>query len=176
MDIVQSPQVKQQLLKDDGAIPNNPTLPLLVYQGALQLPAQNPAAAIEKLLAANKWGGSWRNGIYDFHHYHSTAHEVLACYSGSAEVRLGGESGITLTIKQGDVVIIPAGVGHKNLGSSNDFRVVGAYPSGQNWDMNYGKSGERPQADENIARVPLPPTDPIYGDEGPLVTHWHREE
>jgi uncharacterized protein YjlB len=172
MDIVQSPQVKRYLLKDDGAIPNNPNLPLLVYKGALQLPAQNPAAAIEELLAANQWGGSWRNGIYSFHHYHSTAHEVLVCYSGTAEVQLGGESGITLTLKQGDVVVIPAGVGHKNLGNSADFKVVGAYPPGQTWDMNYGKPGERPQADENISRVPLPPTDPVYGDNGPLHEHW----
>jgi uncharacterized protein YjlB len=70
------------------------------------------------------------------------------------------------------VVIIPAGVGHKNMGSSSDFRVVGAYPPGQTWDMNYGKPNERPQADKNISRVPLPPADPIYGDNGPLVEFW----
>lgn len=174
-NITQTPQVICELLKDDGSIPNNPQLPLLVYQGALQLPVQDPAAAIEELLAGNEWGGSWRNGIYNFHHYHSTAHEVLVCYRGTAKVQLGGESGITLTLKQGDVVVIPAGVGHKNLGNSDDFRVVGAYPPGQDWDMNYGKPGERPQTDENISRVPLPPSDPVYGDNGPLCEHWFNQ-
>jgi uncharacterized protein YjlB len=175
-DIVQTPQVICKLLKDDGSIPNNPRLPLLVYQGALNLPAQNPAGIIEDIFAANQWGSSWRNGIYTFHHYHSTAHEVLACYSGSVEVKMGGESGITLSVKKGDVIIIPAGVGHKNLGNSSDFRVVGAYPPGPGWDMNTGNPDERPQADENIARVPLPPTDPIFGSTGPLVEHWLNKE
>ncbi len=171
-DIIQTPQVMCELLQDDGSIPNNPRLPLLVYQGVLQLPTQNSAGAIEKIFDTNQWGRSWRNGIYSFHHYHSTAHEVLACYIGLAEVKIGGENGITLSVKRGDVIIIPAGVGHKNLGSSSDFRVVGAYPPGPTWDMNYGKPDERPQADENIARVPLPPADPIFGPTGPLGEHW----
>jgi len=85
---------------------------------------------------------------------------------------MGGESGITLSVKRGEVIIIPAGVGHKNLGNSSGFRVVGAYPPGPTWDMNYGKPDERPQADENIARVPLPPADPIFGSKGPLVEYW----
>ena len=72
----------------------------------------------------------------------------------------------------GDVIIIPAGVAHKNLGSSGDFRCVGAYPPGQDWDMNYGKAGERPAADENIANVPLPVADPVFGFEGPLMKNW----
>lgn len=175
-DVLQTPQVIHRLLADDGSIPNNPTLPLLIYQSALRLPEQNPAGVIEEIFAANQWGGSWRNGIYTFHHYHSTAHEVLGCYSGSVEVQLGGENGLKLSMQRGDVVIIPAGVGHKNLSSSADFRVVGAYPPGQNWDMNYGKPGERPQADENIARVPLPPADPVFGNDGPLVEHWFKQE
>jgi uncharacterized protein YjlB len=116
--------------------------------------------------------GTWRNGIYSYHHYHSTAHEVLGCYRGSAKVQFGGESGIVEELSAGDVVIIPAGVGHKNLGASADFAVVGAYPRGQDYDMNYGKPGERPRADENIARVPLPETDPIFGKDGPLLRHW----
>jgi uncharacterized protein YjlB len=173
--IIQTPNTIIQHLKDDGAIPNNPILPLLVYQAALQLPEGKSAEAIEAIFAANQWGHSWRNGIYSFHHYHSTAHEVLACYSGTVKVQLGGEQGVTLAVQRGDVVIIPAGVGHKNLESSRDFRVVGAYPPDQTWDMNYGQPGERPQADKNIARVPPPPTDPIYGDAGPLVDHWLKK-
>lgn len=166
------PDATAHLLADDGAIPNNPTLPLLVYQGALTLPDHDPAATIEALFAANGWGSSWRNGIYSYHHYHSTAHEVLACYAGSVTVKMGGESGITLSLQKGDVMVIPAGVGHKNLESSPDFGVVGAYPPGQRWDLLTGQPDERPGADQNIARVPLPPTDPLYGTTGPLVDEW----
>lgn len=170
--VVQMPQLLVHLLTDDGAVPNNPKLPLLVYQGALNLPAQNPARVIEEIFSTNQWGRSWRNGIYNFHHYHSTAHEVLACYSGSVKVKMGGKSGVTLSVQRGDVMIIPAGVGHKNLGNSSDFGVVGAYPPGPNWDMMYGRPDERPQADKNIVNVPLPPTDPVFGSNGPLVEHW----
>ena len=92
--VIQTPRVAVHQLKDDGTIPNNDKLPLLVYQGALSLPDQNPAAVVEALFRANQWGGSWRDGIYGFHHYHSTAHEVLAICRGKAKVQLGGENGI----------------------------------------------------------------------------------
>jgi uncharacterized protein YjlB len=171
-DLLNPPQVLAHLLADDGTFPNNARLPLLAYPGALRLSARDLAAAIEALLRTNGWGGSWRNGVYSFHHYHSTAHEVLGVYAGRADVQLGGEDGIVVAVSRGDVVIIPAGVAHKNLGASRDFRVVGAYPRGQHPDMNHGRAEERPRADENIAAVPLPAMDPIYGDLGPLVERW----
>lgn len=161
-----------RLLEDDGTFPNNPALPLVVYRGAFQFVREGSPVAMEELFAANRWGGGWRNGIYSFHHYHSTAHEVLAVYGGSARVQLGGEKGLTMEIMPGDVVIIPAGVAHKNLGSGPGFRIVGVYPSGQTWDMNYGKPGERPAADRNIASVPLPQADPVYGEGGFLEELW----
>ena len=60
---------------DDGAIPNSP-LPVLVYHDIEQV-ASGPASC-EALFHDHGWGGSWRDGIFDFHHFHSTAHEVLA--------------------------------------------------------------------------------------------------
>ena len=170
--MVRSGQVIHQRLKSDDSFPNNDRLPLLVYQGALALPQSNPAAMVEDLFESNGWNGSWRNGIYGFHHYHAKAHEVLGIYDGSAEVQLGGDNGITLTVCRGDVVIIPAGVAHKSLGAGSNFSVVGAYPLGQSPDMCYGKAGERPQADDHIAGVSLPRMDPVYGAGGPLKTHW----
>jgi uncharacterized protein YjlB len=170
--IVQPPQVIARVLSDDGTFPNNEQLPLLVYTPALILPAGDAAEAFETVFAANEWGSSWRNGVYGYHHYHSTAHEVLGIYAGTAKVQLGGPSGVVLTVTPGDVVIIPAGVAHKNLGASTNFRCVGAYPLGQQWDMNYGRPGERPRADENIAAVAVPGTDPVYGAGGPLADHW----
>ncbi len=108
------------------------------------------------------------------HHYHSTAHEALGVYAGSARVQLGGESGPVFEIRAGDVVVIPAGVAHKRVASTAEFGVVGAYPDGQRPDMCYGSDGERPGTDENIRRVPAPRKDPVFGDEGPLLDVWMR--
>ncbi len=168
---VREPDVLARVLEDNGTFPNS-QLPLLVYRRALVLPERDPAAAFERLFAAHGWGSGWRNGIYPYHHYHSTAHEVLGIYRGSAKVQFGGERGITCEVSAGDVLIIPAGVAHKNLGSSDDFGVVGAYPEGQDWDMNYGHPDERPDADNNIKRVPLPKMDPVYGADGPSAENW----
>ena len=172
--IVRSVQACAHVFADDGAIPNNPALPLLVYPGALQLPGEDPAAACEAVFEANGWGGAWRDGIYPFAHYHSTAHEVLGICRGEASVRFGGAAGIVLAVRPGDVLAIPAGVGHQNLGAGADLLVVGAYPAGQRWDLCYGKPEERPRALRNIARVPLPSTDPLYGPAGPLIERWLR--
>lgn len=158
---------------DDGTFPNN-SLPLLVYKNAVELKADDPAGVFESLFHGNGWSGSWRNGVYGYHHYHSTAHEVLGVYRGSSKITLGGPDGETFEVTPGDVVVIPAGVAHKNEGSSSDFSVVGAYPLGTSPDMNYGKAGERPAADEAIAAVPPPGSDPIYGNVGGLADAWQR--
>ena len=155
--------VETHLIPDDGVVPNN-RLPLVVYRGVLP-DSRDRASACEEMFARNGWPDAWRNGIYGHHHYHSTAHEALLVYGGSAKVQLGGESGNIETIGVGDVIVIPAGVGHKNLGSSSDFHVVGAYPPQQNVDMNYGKPGERPRVDENIARLALPLLGVVTGRE-----------
>lgn len=171
-DVLTRPDVTTEQLEDDGTFPNNPTLPLVVYRQAFDASVGDPAGTLEEVFAANRWGGSWRNGIYDYHHYHSTAHEVLGVARGSARVQLGGPDGATFEVAAGDVLILPAGVAHKNLGASSNFLVVGAYPEGQSWDMNYGKAEERPAADRNIEEVPPPASDPLYGTDGPLVEHW----
>jgi uncharacterized protein YjlB len=87
-------------------------------------------------------------------------------------VRFGGDVGIELIVRAGDVAVLPAGVGHQNLGASPDLLLVGAYPRGQRWDLCRGQPEERPQVLENIQRVPLPAADPVYGADGPLVEHW----
>ena len=169
-----APEIETYPLKDNGPIPNNSRLPLLVYRAALRLPPEDPAAAFEQMFAHWDWRGQWRNGIYPFHHYHSTSHEALGVYAGHARVRFGGEGGggIEAVVSAGDLVVIPAGVGHGNLGSSGDFGVVGAYPDGHTWDLLRGQPGERPQADRNIAGLPRPKHDPIYGADGPLRQAW----
>ena len=157
--------------KDDGSIPNS-RYAVLIYRGAVDLDARDPASSMEERFTANHWTNSWRNGIYPFHHYHSTSHEVLGVYQGSATVRLGGERGQDFFVEAGDVIVIPAGVGHKNLGASERFGVVGAYPNGRRWDLLRGRPGERPQADQNILAIPMPTEDPLYGSDGPLKKIW----
>jgi uncharacterized protein YjlB len=116
--------------------------------------------------------GSWRNGIFDFHHFHSTAHEVLAILRGHASVQLGGPGGARFEVAAGDVLVLPAGTGHRNLGSSPDLLVAGAYPRGQSWDLRRGDPGEHDEVLANIAAVALPATDPVLGPAGPLVELW----
>jgi len=167
-----NPQVVSHLLLADGDIPNNPRLPLLLYPSAVGLADYDPAAVFEELFAANGWVGCWRNGIFPFHHYHSTAHEVLGIYSGTAQVQLGGEKGVTLTLSPGDVAIIPAGVGHKKLSASGALGVVGAYPRGQQPDICRGASVSCQFAAQQVARVCVPERDPVYGLGGPLCSYW----
>lgn len=159
-------------LDDDGAIPNNARAPLLVYRQAVTLPEHDPATVFESLFTANGWPAAWRNGIYPYHHFHSTAHEVLGVFAGTATALFGGESGIRLTVSAGDVVVVPAGVGHKAIEASTDLGIVGAYPAGTRPDLCRGAPGERPGCLDAIARVAIPDRDPLYGDEGPLRRHW----
>ena len=157
------------VFEDDGRIPNS-RLPLLVYRQAV--PAD--PAAIEKRFAAHDWSGGWRNGIYPFHHFHSTAHEVLGIARGSAEVMFGGPSGRAVTVNAGDVVVIPAGVGHCNKGDSGDLLVVGAYPGGGDYDLRRGDPAEHGEVVGNIAQVALPGRDPVFAGDGPLLRLWSR--
>lgn len=166
-------QPEKLYFKDDGVIPNN-KLPLLLYRHAFAAKGSAGAAWLEQRFAANNWSNSWRNGIFSYHHYHSITHEVLGIYSGSALVHLGGEKGQKVKIEAGDIIIIPAGVGHKNLESEN-LGVVGAYPGGHEWDIKRGLEGERPQADENIAAVPIPLTDPLLGSKDGLTKIWNEK-
>jgi len=169
--IVMEPE--KLFFKDDGVIPNN-KLPLLLYRNAFAARGSEGAAWLEQQFAANNWSNSWRNGIFSYHHYHSITHEVLGIYSGSAWVHLGGEKGQKVRIEAGDIIIIPAGVGHKNLESEN-LGVVGAYPGGHDWDIKRGLDGERPQADKNIAAVAIPLTDPLLGTQKGLTKIWNEK-
>jgi uncharacterized protein YjlB len=170
---MQQEQVKLLRFDDDGSIPNHPTLPLIVYPGAL--PQQSSASYLEELFERNQWSGAWVNGVFSYHHYHSTAHEVLGVAGGSATIQFGGEQGEAIQVQIGDIVVIPAGVGHRKQEASTDFRVVGAYPAGQDWDLCTGKPEERPQVLQNIRQVPLPQADPVYGQQGPLLKAWHHQ-
>lgn len=159
--------IRSFLLKDDGEIPNNQLLPVIVYEGVFE-----DFSVVEETFNRHNWRGSWSGDIYDFHHYHSNVHEVLGVVSGSAVILLGGNAGEKLQISAGDVVLLPAGTGHKKLKSSADFTVIGAYPNGAVYNMNRRKPQDRIHALKEIKNVPIPELDPVFGEGGPLIDKW----
>ncbi|ODT77761.1 MAG: hypothetical protein ABS76_26005 [Pelagibacterium sp. SCN 64-44] len=162
--------VALEYFADDGRFPNS-TLPVLIYRQALP-PEAASAEALEQLFDGNGWPSQWRAGVYDYDHYHSTAHECLGVASGAAVLRLGGPEGRDVSVKAGDVLLLPAGIAHRRVEAAPDFLIVGAYPPGQDWDVLTGADGERPSADQRIAQVPLPQTDPVGGRGGPALEKW----
>ncbi|PAY07101.1 hypothetical protein CK489_14920 [Bradyrhizobium sp. UFLA03-84] len=171
---VVSPDAEPQtfVFQDDGLVPNNP-MPFLVYKGAVDV-GSNPEATIEQLFGSNGWGAMWRNGVYDFAHYHATVHEVLGVARGSARVQFGGAHGRALEIAAGDVAILPAGTGHQCLSASSDFSVVGAYPPGPPMDLQRPTPESHARALRTIPLVAVPATDPVLGRDGPLLRLWKR--
>jgi uncharacterized protein YjlB len=133
--LLQSRRIATFRFRDDGFIPNNPWFPVTVYRRAVKLSRSlDPAAVWEALFESNGWGDTWRDGIYDYLHYHSRIHEVLGIARGSAIVRLGGNKGRSVKLKAGDAVVIPAGTGHQCLSASKTFMAVGAYPPKGTYD------------------------------------------
>ena len=167
------PQIEHFILEQNGNFPNN-TLPVLIYKNAIDLTQQKnqEAKTAQQIFEKNDWGNTWENGIYNFHHYHSNTHESLAVAEGNAQVILGGPDGRKVEIKAGDVIIIPAGVGHKCLSASENFLCVGGYPEGKDYDIKRGEESELPGALKHIHEVPLPATDPVYGKEALILSYW----
>jgi uncharacterized protein YjlB len=157
-------QLETWLAPPGDRIPNHPRYPVLAYRG---VPAANegPEAA-RALFAERGWGGSWVNGVFPFHHFHSTSHEVLAVVAGSATLELGGPQGRSFDVAAGDVLVLPAGTGHRRAAADRTFTVVGAYPAGQeNYDILRGDNpAEVEAARERIARLAAPDRDPVGGD------------
>lgn len=157
--------------EDDGLVPNNP-MPLVVYKRAIDVSGHHPEKTIEGLFGANGWGQMWRNGIYDYLHYHATVHEALGVASGHALVLFGGERGEAIQLAGGDVAILPAGTGHKCLFASHNFSVVGAYPPGPQMHVTLPTPDNHRMALKTIPDVTLPETDPVMGRDGPLMRLW----
>jgi uncharacterized protein YjlB len=161
---------------DDGFIPNNPTWPVAVYRSAVKLPRSlDPAAVWEEIFESNGWGDTWRDGIYDYLHYHSRIHEVLGIARGSATVRLGGNKGRIVKLKAGDAVVIPAGTGHQCLSASKTFIAVGAYPPNGSYDECGPTVEEHDRNVKIVRRIGRPRKDPIFGSDGPLLKSWKQK-
>jgi uncharacterized protein YjlB len=148
-------------------VPNNPRLPVLLYRG---LSADGGPTDFKRRFAANGWTGIWTNGVFDYQHYHSRAHEVLGISTGRARLLIGGPGGRALEVAAGDCLVLPAGTGHQNLGSTSDFEVIGAYPEGQHADIQ--TSAASSEMLKTISSVSLPNTDPVQGPAGFLIDKW----
>lgn len=158
-------------LEPGPVIPNNPILPVILYRQVFK-DMRALAPAFEDAFAAHGWQGIWRNGIYDYHHYHCHAHEVLGIARGEGRVILGGHDGREFELVAGDCVLLPSGTGHCRLSASPDFLVIGAYPPGQHADMQTGAADAAMLA--AIRDCPLPDNDPVDGAEGAVANLWQR--
>jgi uncharacterized protein YjlB len=77
---------------------------------------------------------------------------------------MGGSNGPEVRLEAGDAVLIPAGVAHKNVDSSVDYRILGSYPHGQKPDLCRGNPLEWDEVLDKIAHVRLWEKDPVTGE------------
>ena len=161
-------EVEKILLSRNGWMPNNDRLPVLFYHRAFN--GVGMATQMEAVLEKHLWPAQWRNGVYTFHHYHSTAHEVLGFAAGSAQLMLGGENGHAVIVEAGDVLVLPVGTGHFLVHAEPGFLVVGAYPVDQHWDIC--RSAPDASAINRMRVLPFPASDPLTGKGGELVRSW----
>ena len=155
----------------NGRIPNS-QLPVAIYKSAGE--GEDLAKFFKHRFKNNHWRGQWAQGIYGYHHFHSNAHEVLGIAAGSALLILGGEGGREIAVDKGDVLVLPAGTGHRRIKDSWDFWVVGAYPQGQENYDEYTDQAMCMNCKNRLRAVELPTRDPLYGEDGPLVKLWTK--
>jgi len=167
--------VEYQLLRlaPNGWVPNNSALPVIIYRRALLPDTAEPTAladAFDARFNAHGWPPQWRDTVFDYHHFHSTAHEVLAVFAGRAELILGGPNGHLLRVSAGDALLLPAGTGHCLASREEGFQVSAGYPLGQQWDIR--REALTPEEANAMQALPFPHSDPLCGDHGPLIEHW----
>lgn len=160
-------KIEELLRPPSEFVPNHPDLPVLIYTNTGQA---WDSAFFQATFAENGWSGIWVNGVFDYHHYHTTAHEVLGVGWGEAKLQIGGPQAPVLSVKQGQCLLLPVGTGHKLIDRSDNFQVVGAYPTNSGVDIQRGA----PTAEmlSRIKNLPVPKSDPLLGPSGGLQELW----
>ena len=157
-------KIESILLGENDWVPNNARLPVVIYHAALDGEGEDLAERFEALFENHGWPPDWRDGVFDYHHYHSTAHEVLGVFAGKATLELGGPDGHKVSVAAGDALMLPTGTGHRAIHASQDFQVVGAYPRGQGWDICREAPDDAARA--RMEALPDPKHDPFTGETG----------
>lgn len=87
------------------------------------------AEQFEALLAAHGIPPDGRDGVFDCHHYHLTAHEVLGVFAGAATPEPGGPDGWRVGMRPGDPLLLPGGTGHCCLYPRADLTAIRLHPA-----------------------------------------------
>lgn len=159
------------LASPSGGVPNNP-LPLIIWPRVAPDEEEDIAAWFETTFGQHGWPPAWPYPIFPYTHYHPNTHELLGVAAGWAEVLFGGDSGRMVTLRAGDAVLIPAGVGHRQVSASEDFLVVGAYPQGMSPETLRDEPAKLKTSQAQVKNVPLPHQDPFTGKEGAMTDIW----
>ena len=160
--------------KPSGGVPNN-KLPVMIYHRVIPPNIVDNADYLEHLFRSNGWPPQWRYPVYTFTHFHSNTHEALGVFAGTARLQLGGENGKIIEVKAGDVLLLPAGIGHKQISADEEFMLVGAYPPEMKADLCHDEPAQLTARTKAVVAVPLPATDPVTGhNEGSMIT-WHQK-
>lgn len=160
-------------LPPNGWVPNNAALAVVVYRHAFDADgadADELGDLVEQRFASNGWPVQWRDSVFDYHHFHASAHEVMGVLAGSAEIMLGGPNGYTVRVAPGDVLLLPAGTGHCLMTARGGFKVAGGYPCGQQWDIR--RDALSPEELREMQALPFPHSDPVFGERGPVIDNW----
>lgn len=167
--------ISSYLMAGDGCVPNS-ALAALIFHKAIdfeKVGSSQAADQIERVIRENDWYLDWIDSVYRKTHYHSTAHEVLVIFKGKATLQLGGRKSLNVRpVEPGDIVVIPAGVGHKRIDSTDDFTVFGLYPRDQTWDLQWGYKKNYQDSIVRIEKLITPEKDPFYGKEEGLKRYW----
>lgn len=160
-------------LNENPPFPNSP-LPVLFYSQVLDdfVEGEDAEEATKNLLMENGYTNAWTGGIHDYHHFHSNTHEVLVCLKGKATVQLGGPNGKEFSFSKGDALLLPAGVAHKAIDTTENFKIVGAYPDGIEFDMQEGDEANYKEIQQRANDVPVPEKDPLTGSDGAVQEYW----
>lgn len=149
-------------------VPNNPDYPAVLARRALG--GAHDDGTVRALMEQNGWRGTWTWRVFDYHHFHPDAFEALAVAKGGATLMLGGPQGETVEVEAGDVMILPPGFGHCQIAMRHGFQICGAYPPGQtDYTVVRSSDGWDDAMLAQIAAVPLPSADPVWGGTGPLL-------